>query len=288
MWLSIYEVRKMRKTIPILLLLIQFSCSKPAPKPEGLILKVQYQPESKYLISTIRGTETVITYSGQQIAMQKLKSMHIQNPTISKVRTKTDTELVTTERLKDNKIPVSITYKKTESLDGKGEIPEGTIIFGEIKANQLPVFNSIASSLLDFDQKTQLMQMVKSTFDQFNFPEQRLKIGDQFSMDRPVSIPMEGSEIQTVITTSYKLLSITNGMAQFEINQKYQMTPQMMDNSFTGKGIGKGQLFYDIANNLIINYSIKTEVEMNKKLDYFEFDLKTINEISQTTQIIKQ
>ena len=273
----------MRKTIGILLILLQFSCSKPTPKPEGLILKVHYQPESKYLISTIRGTETVITYSGQEIAMQKLKSMNIKNPTVSKVKTKTDMELITTKRLKDNKIPVSLFYKKTMSLDGKGEIPEGTMIYGEIKNDELPVFNAIASSLIDFDQKKQLLQIVNSTYDQFNFPEKRLKIGDQFSMDRPVSIPMEGSVINTVITTSYKLLSLNNGIAEFELNQKYQMTPQMMDNSFTGKGTGKGQLSYNIANSLITNYYIKTEVEMNKKLDYFEFDLKTINEFSQQT-----
>jgi len=276
----------MRKTIPLLLLLIQFSCSK--PKPEGLVLRVQYQPQTKYLISTIRGTETVITYSGQEIAMQKLKSMNIQNPTVSKVKTKNNAELITTERLKDNRIPLSLTYKKTMSLDGKAEIPEGTIIFGEIKNDQLPFFNAVASSSLNKDQQKQLLEIVRNTYDQFKFPEQKLKIGDQFSMDRPVSIPMEGSVINTVITTSYKLVTINNDLAQFEINQKYKMTPQMMDNSFTGKGTGKGQLSYDIPNRIITDYAVKTEVEMNKKLDYFEFDLKTINDFSQTTQIVKQ
>lgn len=268
-----------------MLLLIQFSCSK--PKPEGLILKLQYQPQTKYLISTIRGTETVITYSGQEIAMQKLKSMNIQNPTVAKVKTKTDAELVTTEKLKDNRIPLSLTYKKTMSLDGNVEIPDGTIVFGEIKKDQLPTFNAVTSNSLNLDQQKQLLEIVRNTYDQFKFPEQKLKIGDQFSMDRPVSIPMEGSVINTVITTSYQLVRINNGLAQFDVNQNYKMTPQMMDNSFSGKGNGKGQLSYDISNSIITDYSVRTEVEMNKKLDYFEFDLKTINEFSQTTQIVK-
>ncbi len=275
----------MRKTIGILLILTQFSCSK--PKPEGLILKVQYQPETKYLVSTIRGTETVITYSGQEIAMNKLKSMNIKNPTVSKVKTKTDAELITTERLKDNRIPVSIIYKKTMSLDGKGEIPEGTIVFGEIKDDRLPLFNAVVSGSLNPDQQKQLLEIVRNTFDQFKFPEKLLKIGDQFSMDRPVSLPMEGSVIETVITTTYKLQTINNGMAQFEVSQEYKMNPVMMDNSFTGKGSGKGQLIYDIVNSLISDYSMITELVMNKRLDYFEFDLKTINEFSQTTQIAK-
>lgn len=185
----------MRKTIFFLLLLTQFSCN--APKPEGLILKVQFQPEKTYIISTIRGSETVITYSGEDIAMKMIKSKHIKNPTISKVKTKTDAELITKKSSSGTSFPVTLTYKN-------------------------------------------------------------------------------------------KLLSIKDNMAQFELSQNYQMTPKMMDNSFTGSGIGKGQLSYDIGNFLVTDYSIKTELDMNKKLNYFEFDLKTINEFSHTTQMNKQ
>ena len=277
----------MKKIIGILLLLTQFSCSTP-PKPEGLILKVQYQPEKTYRISTIRGTETVITYSGQEIAMRKLKSMNIKNPTISKVKTKNDTELVTGKRIADQSFPVRLTYKKTMSLDGKNEIPEGAVVLGEISGDQLPNFSSVTSSSLTNEQKAQLLQTVQTTFEQFKFSEQRLKIGDQFSTDRPMEMAMEGSTIEIKVTTTYKLLSIKNDVAQFELNQSYQMTPKIMNNSFSGKGNGKGQLSYDVANSLITDYAIKTEIEMNKKLDYYEFDLKTINEFSQTTQIAKQ
>jgi len=277
----------MKKTIGILLLLTQFSCSKPN-KPEGLILKVQYQPEKTYNISTIRGTETVITYSGQDIAMRKLKSMRIKNPTISKVKTKTDTELATGKRTADKSFPVRLTYKKTMSLDGKNEIPEGSVVQGEINDDQLPTFSNVTSATLDFDQKSKLLQTVQTTFEQFKFPEQRLKIGDQFSTVRPTEMAMEGSKIDIVVTTTYKLLSIKNDIAEFELGQSYQMTPKIMDNSFTGNGSGKGQLSFDIGNSMITEYALKTELDMNKKLDYYEFDLKTVNEFSQTTQIGKQ
>jgi hypothetical protein len=280
--------KKMKRILPIILLLIGFACSKPTPKADGLIMKVRYQPESRYLISTIRGTETVITYSGQEIAMQKLKSMNIKNPTISKVKTKTDTELVTAGRLKDKSYGATLIYKKTNSIDGKNEVPEGTFVYGTIKNGHLPTFHAIASDILDFDQKTQLMQIVRNTFDQFDFPEKQLKIGEQFSMDRPVSLPMEGSVIETVITTTYKLIGIKNGTAQFSISQSYLMSPKMMDNSFKGSGKGNGQLNYSIKDSLVTDYSLKTELDLNKKLDYFEFDLKTINEFNQTTQIVKQ
>jgi len=195
-------------------------------------------------------------------------------------------ELVTGKSSTDKSFPVNLTYKKTMSLDGKNEIPEGTAIQGEIVGESLPTFNKVISGTLDFDQKSQLLQMVRSTFEQFDFPEKRLKIGDQFSTDRPVSIPMEGSVIETVVTTTYKLLGIKNNIAQFGLSQSYLMTPKIMDNSFKGSGSGKGEFSYDIGNSLITDYSIKTELIMNKKLDYFEFDLKTINEFSQQTSLV--
>lgn len=277
----------MKKPIAILFFITLFSCSTP-PKPEGVILKVQYQPEKTYHISTIRGTETVITYSGQEIAMRKLKSMRVKNPTISKVRTKTDAELVTGKSSADSSFQANLTYKKIMSLDGNNEIPEGTVVQGEIKGEELPAFNKVVSNTLSIDQRIQLLQTVQNTFEQFKFPEQRLKIGDQFSVDRPTEIAMENSTIAIVVTTTYKLLSIKNYIAQFELSQSYLMTPKTMDNSFTGTGSGKGQLSYDIANFLITDYSIKTELKMNKKLDYYEFDLKTVNEFSQQTKLVKK
>lgn len=277
----------MKKPIAILFLITLFSCSTP-PKPEGVILNVQFQPEKTYSITTIRGTETVITYSGQEIAMRKLKSMSIKNPTISKVRTKTDVELVTGKSSADSSFQVNLTYKKIMSLNGKNEIPEGTVVQGEIKGEELPAFNRVVSNTLSIDQRIQLLQTVQNTFEQFKFPEQRLKIGDQFSVDRPTVMAMESSTIAIVVTTTYTLLSIKNDIAQFELSQSYLMTPKTMDNSFNGTGSGKGQLNYDIANFLITDYSIKTELEMNKKLDYYEFDLKTSNEFSQTIQMGKQ
>jgi len=279
----------MKKLICLCLLIVLFSCKnqESKPKEEGLLLKVRYKPETRYLISTIRGAESTIRYSGQEFALKKLKSMNVQNPTISKARTKTETVLQTEKILEGNKLPVSLKYLKTTDLNGNSEIPDGTMVFGEIQNDRLPVFIAVASNIFNRDQQKQLLEIVNSSFDQFKFPEKRLRIGEQFAMERPVTMPMEGSVINTIITTNYKLLNINNGIAEFEISQTYAMTPQLLDNSFLGSCIGHGRLSFDVENSMIADYYLKSEMIMNKKLDYFEFDLNTINEISQTTQIQK-
>jgi hypothetical protein len=174
------------------------------------------------------------------------------------------------------------------TLNGKNDLPEGTAVHGEISGENLPVFNTVFAESLDFDQKEQLLQTVNATFEQFKFPENSLKVGDEFSIDRPTSIKIEQSEIETIVTTVYKLMSIDNGLARFELSQTYKMTPQTLDNSFVGEGFGKGEMYFDVNNRIVSDYSVKTEITMNKKLDYFGFDLKTTNEFRQNISLVNK
>jgi len=65
------------------------------------------------------------------------------------------------------------------------------------------------------------------------------------------------------------------------------MNPKLSDNSFNGSVTGKGHLVYDIANTIVLNYNLDTEMDITKKLDSFEFELKTNSEIIQKTKISK-
>jgi hypothetical protein len=273
----------MRCSIVFCLLFLFISCG--TPKPEIFTLKAQFQPKKIYHISTIRGSETVINYSGEDFAMRKLKSMHIQNPGTSIIRTKTETEL-STGKSTNGDCPIELVYKKAMSLDNKNEIPEGTIVKGNLDARNLPSFKTVISPELSIDQRIKLLQTLQNTFDQFRFPEKQLKVGDTLIVRRSTTMTMEGSEINTTITSNYRLLNIEENTAQFELYQTYQLTPKLIDNSFTGEGNGTGKMSYNMVNHIISEYSLNTELTINKKLDYFEFNLKTKSEFKQRTNLI--
>lgn len=94
--------------------------------------------------------------------------------------------------------------------------------------------------------------------------------------------------IEMAVTNNYKLISITEGIASFDISQTYSMVPTMMNNSFKGTGNGKGQMRYDFANTMILYYTLNTEMELDKKLDSFDFNLKARSGYTQTASISKQ
>lgn len=269
----------MKRLLVFVLGLFLLSCHT-SRLPESVLLKVNFQPGKTYSISTLRGSETVVTYSGEDFAMRKLKSMHVKNPSTSGIRTKTETELSVGKNTSGT-CPVELVYKRSMSFDGKNVVPEGTVITGILDSGNMPGFKTVESGNLTIDRRIKLLQALKNTFDQFRFPEKQLKVGDTVSFSLPLSMEIEGSGIETVVTTTCKLIHFDAKTAQFDLAQNYRMTPQMMNNSFSGTGTGTGKMTYDMVNQFISDYSIHTELSMNKKLDYFEFDLKTTGEFSQ-------
>ena len=274
----------MRKFIGLLMILLaQFSCTQ--PPQDSLTFKIQYQPEKTYNCTSERITNSIIKYSGAEKSLQKLKSMGHQNPTFSNKKSNTEWVLKTGKRVDETEFPVTVDYVITVSNDGKKGTPVKANFSGKFLSNNMPVFNSIVSDGLDEKDKATLLQSLQSTFTQLSFPGRKVKIGEKFSIENPSSIPMEGSTVDVVITTNYQLISISEGIAQFDISQQYTLNPKLMDNSLKGSVTGKGHLVYDIAHTIVLNYTLDTEMRINKKLDSFEFELKTNSGIVQTTKI---
>jgi hypothetical protein len=274
----------MKNTIGIIIiLLIEFSCAK--PPQDSRTFKIHYQPAKKYNQTTERTSQTVIKFSGKEISLQRLKARGVRNPTISDKKSRTETVLKTGKLTDRAGFPVTLEIVKTISNDGKKDFPDGAIFKGHCLADSMPTFNSMVSVGLDSNYKMALVELAQSTFSQLAFPVKKLKIGEQFSEDHPLSMPMEGSTIEMVVTTNYKLISISKGIAAFDISQTYTMTPTLMDNSFKGSANGKGHLLYDIDHTIILNYTINTEMQINKRLDSFDFDMKTKSGFIQITSI---
>lgn len=98
---------------------------------------------------------------------------------------------------------------------------------------------------------------------------------------------MEKSHVEIAVSTIYKLVSVANGLANFDITQDYQMTQLRMDNSFAGVGEGSGKLSYSSENNMVTSFEMKSRLEINKKLENFLFVLKTKSEFSQKIEMAK-
>jgi hypothetical protein len=250
-------------------------------------LKVHYKPETNYINTIEQTTYSEITYSGSEEFLNKLKDKGVQNPTITNKKITIETVFNTGKSTDGTNFPLTMEIVKTTCSDGKKDIPDGLFIYGHVTIGNKPTLDSIVSDSIDEEFKKTLLQTAQSIFAQINLPERQVKVGESFSTETPLSIPVAGLTVEMVITTNYILLSLTNGIADFDVSSVYTMKTTIDKYTIKATGSGKGKLLYDVSNNYYLKYQADTELEMNMKLDKFDIDLKTKSGFTQTSEISK-
>lgn len=276
----------MRRALVLMLVLLQFSCAQ-KPK-DSLTLKVIYKPETKYSYVSEQTMQTVIKYTGKAKSLQELKNRGFKNPMITTKKSTIEATISTSKIVDEDKFPVKAEYVMTMVNDGQPENPVKATVYGECLHDSIPVFDTVIAEGMDRSYKNALLQSWQKSFSQFSFKGENLKIGEHLSVETSSSIPMEGSEIDMIVKTQYKLISITDEIADFDLTQEYTLNPRLIDNSFQGTVTGMGHLVYDMANEIVLNYQLDTEMQLHKKLDSFDFELTTKSGFVQTMKVITQ
>ncbi len=271
----------MRKIILLFLTLTQISCYR------QIAFKVQYQPETKYSQTIERTSHSDVKFLGFEKFIQKLNEMGVQNPTITDDTLKIESVLKTGKCIDGTNFPLTLEFVKTAGSDGKKYFPDGTLFYGHGSIGNMLTLDSIVSNDMDEEFKKILPQLMQNLFAQLTFPEKRVKVGESFSLESPLSIPIADMTIEMTITTTYKLLNIANGVADFDVSQVYAMKSAFTKYPIKATGSGKGKLLYDILNNYYINYQTDMEMKVTVELDNFDIGLDSKSRFIQTITIAK-
>ncbi|MTH14062.1 hypothetical protein [Flavobacterium sp. LC2016-01] len=253
-----------------------------------LDFKLGFSPQTSYNQSTVTVAEYELSYEGSQEILETLKSNGIQNPVITKNSVDMETVLKTGKADASGNFPVVIEYLKSLDANGKTIIPNGTLIYGKGSVSSLPKLDSIVAKGLDETFKKTVFQIVQSTFAQLALPEKKLKAGESFAQETPISIPVGGLNIDMIITTTYKLKSITGKNAFFDIDQIY--TAKVLDkdkNNINVSGTGTGNLIYDIPNHFSTENNLDMKFIFELKKDEITVKLNSTNNMKQKATITK-
>ncbi|SHG92154.1 hypothetical protein SAMN05443549_108133 [Flavobacterium fluvii] len=275
----------MQKTILFLFLIASHLCS--AQSKNEFQLKIQYNPETSYNQTMDQTSHIEMKYSGDPEIMQKIKGKGIQNPTVNDSHSIVESVYKTGKLSAKKDFPLTIEFLKTTNSDNKITIPNGTIIYGKGTVGNMPTLDSIVSNGLSEEFKKNILQTMQATFAQINIPERKVKVGEVFALDTPLSIPMAGVQLDMTITTTYKLLNIKNNIADFDISQVYTMKSSTTKFPMNAAGTGKGKLLYDVINNFNLKYQMDMEMSANVKNEKIELDIISKSGIIQTARISK-
>lgn len=277
----------MKKILLTLLLALPFL--NYAQSDKVLDFKIAYAPEMSYHQIVEQSSETELHYIASPEILERLKNQGVANPTLGKTLTLMESVFKTGKPAKDGYFPVTIKFLKSTNSDNKTIIPDGTLIYGKASDSTMPTLDSIVSKDLDAEFKSTLLQTMQSMFSQIALPEKKLKIGESFIQETPLSIPIAGTAIDMKITTTYKLISMTNQIANFDIAQQYTMNLLISEGQYnvTADGAGNGKLIYDIPNHFSTSFKLDIGLNFDLKQDKFSLKVKSNSGFNQTVKVSK-
>ncbi len=271
----------------ILTLLALTLSAVPTFAQQTLDFQIKYNPSTNYQQSTEQTTNSNVNYSGSEEFMKTLKDQGLTNP-MDQSSSITTVTLVKTGKVGAKiTFPITIEYKFTRDEKGESPIPAGTKLIGECPINGVPALTSVEAKEMGEELKEVMLTSVGTTFEQLVLPAKQMKVGDEFTQEQPLSIPLAGAALNMNIVTHYKLTSIANGMANFDLLMEYTVETDIIPEGMKANGSGTGTLVYDIANQFYNTYNIDSVLKMVMKNDNFGMDIEVKSVSKQSFLITK-
>lgn len=276
-------MKKLAFTLFILLLFVAV-----ADAQEELVFKPGFSPEKKYTATISQTSNSEIKYAGSPEALKQLEERRAKNPPIKIAESTIQTIAKTGELVKGGAIfPIKVEYVRTKNSDNQIQVPSSTVVYGHCKVGETAVLDSIAPDKSTDKIRKSILNTVQKLVAEVYLPEKKLHIGDEFTIETPLKLPVAGMNVEMSIFTTYKLQHITKGFANFDVTQKYIIKPAYAGYIILGTGSGKGIAVYDIENHFNIKYELDTELSIDMSVKQLTMTLSSKGTYKQATVISK-
>jgi len=261
----------MKKLIYIFLLLSVFK----ARAQDGILFKIKYMPGYSYQMSSAIKFKINPSLSGDTAIINKIKAQGIQQPINLDIGMDVKSS-VNTGKLNANK-SFPITFIKGDA-EINGTI-NGTVIpipahpsnGSKIYAHSLEDgtyrVDSVSGSTLKDTSTKFISQMINSIQHQVKFPEHPLKVGDSFTQEIPLNLPISANSISIKIKVIYKLISVSDGNAYFDMSQDLNMALTIKNVIVNLSGTGSGKMTYNIKNHFPSRYESELNINLKGSVD---------------------
>jgi hypothetical protein len=259
----------MKSIFRITLLLLLFSFTVKGQH----VFKQHYVAGKQYTTQTTTDADMLMNFEADSATLQAMRSSGLELP--MKVKSSQTMKIVTTISAKDanGKLPASFEYvdaTMTQTVAGKEMTNpnplKGAKIFGLINEK-----GEVAVDSIQGNASKELKEMASKMLEQFegkvNFPARPLKIGDEFTDERPLEMPMAGGNVmKMVIKTKYKLLKVEGNEATFNQVHDLTLAMQMDKGDANATGSGKGIMKFNIKEHFASFSS--TDMDMDLKMNF--------------------
>lgn len=252
---------------------------------ESIYFKQDYKPGMHYNVTSTNQNyfETKITGPDSLVKALTAKGKDVATKTEKQVSLQWQMETAN-KKLGNGDLKFRTTLLQSHIGDDSTSLPAGTIFFGRVLPTSMR-FDSIYSETMSEEVKQQVMPMLQQMLGKVTIPEKSLKIGESFSHELPMKIPMANEYVTFHITTNYKLVKIYDGKAQLVLTQTYKMEPTNGNIKITARGEGDGEVIFDIANSYYLSFINDGKIYMHASGKVAEVDVNIRSHEEQRTTV---
>jgi hypothetical protein len=269
----------MKLIITVLSLFLFVSLKSNAQKE--VVFKIKMLPDHSYASVMNINMNMEMNMTGDSSFMNKAKSAGQKFPVMMLMQSGVNTDLKTSAFNSKKEIPFvmkvqskasKMTMSGTESI-----IPvpmTNQNYYGAFIEEKKARIDSISGNTIDEKGKAAIIKMMDGLQANIKFPEKPMKIGDTFHQDIPMELPIAGMSAKAISKTTYTLLSIANGKANFGMKYTIVMDMNAQQITMSMDGDGDGAFGYDLAanypvnmlNNMNFNYTMVMPQDKNVKI----------------------
>jgi hypothetical protein len=235
--------------------------------------QIKYSPNSIYSSKMETNGDVLVDVNVDEETKAKLAKAGQIFPMKMNMQQLIEASMKTLKINAEGKIPFSITYDKIDfkqQLNGKDiRQSEGqnalldVVLNGNIiGVNELEVTN-IAGLDSNMTLKNSLETSFSKMYEMVKFPNNRVGVGESFTQEIPMNIPVAGKQIEVMIKTLYKLRYVKKDQAFFVITQEVKMKTKYDGISLNASGSGDGAMIFDMVSNNFVAYRTDSKIKIN-------------------------
>lgn len=249
---------------------------------QEILFKVAYKPNLVYTQSMESTSKNEITYLGPSELLKRLEEKKLENPKVSLSKNYMKS-INSTGSFKNGQFPLTIIFEGDE----KSMIPRGTTLYGHVVNDETPKLDSINAPKLDSIYKINFLSTMQKVISQVSLPEKKVSLGQSFTREMPITVPVGKFTIYLTNTITYTLKKIKGKKAYFDIVQDYTVNSNKTLISLKANGSGTGQIVYDIENTYYLFYELNSKINMEITSEEMNFKMISESTTKQTTNITK-
>ena len=261
--------------LPLLLLALKVEAQ------QNVVFKMKYLPNHTYAGAISMGMVVHVDLSGDTAVLAKMKSQGMSSPLAMNMDMKMEGATKTGAPGAIQAFPISMGYKfDNMSLDLNGnsipmpteKLGAGVSLYGHVGADGIIKADSIGGAKKGDTSQASVTKLMNTIQKQIKFPDHPMKIGETFTQSMPMSLPMGSNNMDLNTEVIYKLVSITDGNANFDVQQSMNMSIPVAGATINVSGTGAGKLVYSIKDNFATDYNTTVNLKVTGQIKTLKID----------------